>query len=305
MTRCAACGASGLVPHLKVAGDAGPDGLIPTTDKYGTALSDLARCTRCGHRQTDPMPADAVLDSAYGDAASDDYVDEEAGQRATAGRALAQIERYLPQHRGNGSPHAWRLLDLGCWVGFLLSEASKRGWETVGVEPSQYASAYARDELGLDVRTGELFSVPLPLKYFDAIAMGDVIEHLPRPGEALDRMAALLAPDGVAWLALPDAGSVVARRLGKRWWSVIPTHVQFFTRDSIRTLLERHGWEVLDVATAPKAFSVRYYLERVGGYSPPLARLLVRGATAAKVAERMWAPDFRDRMAVVARAPSS
>jgi hypothetical protein len=49
---------------------------------------------------------------------------------------------------------------------------------------------------------------------------------------------------------------------------------------------------------------VRYYLERVGGYSPLAARLLVRGASAARLADRMWAPDFHDRMAVIARAPS-
>ena len=104
-------------------------------------------------------------------------------------------------------------------------------------------------------------------------------------------------------MALPDAGSHVARGLGRRWWSVIPTHVQFFTRDSIRALLERHGWTVLEIQTSPKAFSVKYYLERVGGYSPPVARALVRGARAARVADRMWAPDFRDRMAVIARAP--
>jgi SAM-dependent methyltransferase len=303
VTRCAACGAAGLVPHLKVAGDAGPHGLIPTTDKFGTALSDLVRCPGCGHRQTDPMPADAILESAYADAASDDYVEEERGQRETARRALARIERHLLPEGSNGAPRSRRLLDLGCWVGFLLAEASERGWEAVGVEPSQFASAYARDRLGLDVRTGELLTSPLPLVHYDAVVMGDVIEHLPRPGEALDRTAALLRPGGVAWMALPDAGSLVARGLGRRWWSVIPTHVQFFTRDSIRTLLERHGWEVLEIATAPKAFSVRYYLERVGGYSPLAARLLVRGASAAHVADRMWAPDFRDRMAVIARAP--
>ncbi len=292
------------MPHLKVAGDAGPDGLIPTTDRFGTALSDLVRCTSCGHRQTEPMPADAVLESAYSDAASDDYVEEEAGQRETARRALARIERHLVPESGNGAPRSRKLLDLGCWVGFLLSEASDRGWEAVGVEPSQFASEYARERLGLDVRTGDLLTSPLPLAHYDAIVMGDVIEHLPRPGEALDRMAALLRPGGVAWMALPDAGSLVARGLGRRWWSVIPTHVQFFTHESIRTLLERHGWEVLEIATAPKAFSVRYYLERVGGYSPVVAKVLVRGARAARVAERMWAPDFRDRMAVIARAPS-
>jgi SAM-dependent methyltransferase len=293
------------VPHLKVAGDAGPDGLIPTTDKFGTALSDLVRCESCGHRQTDPMPADAVLESAYAEAASGDYVQEAAGQRETARRALARIERHLVPDPHNGAGRTRRLLDLGCWVGFLLSEAQKRGWEATGVEPSQFASAYAREELGLDVQTADLLTAPLPLAHFDAIVMGDVIEHLPRPGEALDRMAAVLCSGGVAWMALPDAGSLVARRMGRRWWSVIPTHVQFFTRDSIRTLLERHGWTVLEIQTAPKAFSVRYYLERVGGYSPPVAKLLVRGAQAARVADRMWAPDFRDRMAVIARRPDA
>ncbi|MEA2190109.1 MAG: hypothetical protein QOI73_230, partial [Solirubrobacteraceae bacterium] len=265
----------------------GPDGLIPTTDRFGTALADLVRCSSCGHRQTEPMPADAVLESAYAGAASDDYVEEESGQRETARRALERIERHLVGDPTNGGPRKRRLLDLGCWVGFLLSEAAERGWEAVGVEPSEFASAYARDRLGLDVRTGELLTSPLPLGHYDAIVMGDVIEHLPRPDEALGRLAALLRPGGVAWMALPDAGSLVARGLGRRWWSVIPTHVQFFTRGSIRTLLERQGWTVLEIATAPKAFSVRYYLERVGGYSPLVARLLVRGARAAGLAERM------------------
>jgi SAM-dependent methyltransferase len=305
MTRCSACGASGLVPHLKVAGDAGPDGLIPTTDRFGTALADLVRCPRCDHRQTEPMPDDAVLERAYAGAASEDYIDEEAGQRETARRALARIEAFLEAlpipH--NGGPRHRTLLDLGCWVGFLLAEAVERGWDAVGVEPSEFASAYARDRLDLDVRTGELLTTPLPLHHFDAIVMGDVIEHLPRPAEALERIAALLRPRGIVWMALPDAGSLVARGLRARWWSVIPTHVQFFTRRSIRTLLEREGWTVLAIETAPKAFSVRYYLERIGGYSPPLARALVRAARSARLAERMWAPDFRDRMAVVARAP--
>jgi SAM-dependent methyltransferase len=306
--RCAACGASGLVPHLKVAGDAGPDGLIPSTDRFGTALADIVRCTTCDHRQTEPMPADAVLESAYADASSEDYVAEEAGQRATARRALDQIEAQLtpiPIPPTNGGPRQRKLLDLGCWVGFLLSEAKERGWSVTGVEPSAFASAYARDRLGLDVRTGDLFKTELPSHHYDAIVMGDVIEHLPRPGEALDRMAELLRDGGIVWMALPDAGSLVARGMRARWWSVIPTHVQFFTRGSLRTLLERRGWTVLEIATAPKAFSVRYYLERIGGYSPPLARALVRGAGLARIVDRMWAPDFRDRMAIIARAPAA
>jgi SAM-dependent methyltransferase len=293
---CAACDDGPLTAHLAVAGDAGPDGLIPTTNRFGTALADIVRCGRCGHMQLARMPTDAELGAAYGEAASDAYVDEEAGQRETARRALRRIETHVP---GRGA-----LLDLGCWVGFLLSEAQTRGWTATGIEPSAFASAHARERLGLDVRTTDLFDAPLPERSFDAIVLGDVLEHLPRPADALDRMATLARPGGVAWLALPDAGSLVARRLGARWWSVIPTHVQYFTRGSLATLLRRRGWEVLEIATAPKAFTVRYYLERLGGYSPPAARALVRGARAVGIAERMWAPDLRDRMAVIARAPA-
>ncbi len=304
MTSCAACHDSELVPHLKVAGDVGSDGLIPSTTRFGTTLSHLVRCAGCGHGQTDPMPGAALLESGYAEAASDAYLEEEAGQRETARRVLARIERHLPIEPRDGVGRRRRLVDLGCWVGFLLSEAENRGWEAVGVEASEFASAYARDRLGLDVRTGDLLSSPLPLGQFDAVVLGDVIEHLPRPGEALDRMAALLRPGGVAWIALPDSGSVVARVLGRRWWSVIPTHVQYFTRQSMRALVERHGWEVLEISTAPKAFSVRYYAERLAGYSPPVARLLVRSARAAGVADRLWTPDFRDRMGFIARPPS-
>jgi hypothetical protein len=104
-------------------------------------------------------------------------------------------------------------------------------------------------------------------------------------------------------MALPDAGSRLARAMGKRWWAVLPTHVQYFTRRSMGTLLVRNGYEPLLWETQPKAFTVRYYLNRIGGYSKGAASGLVRGATAIRMADRMWAPDFGDRMLVVARAP--
>jgi SAM-dependent methyltransferase len=288
---CAACGSNALAPHLRVAGGAGPEGLIPTTDRFGAALADIVRCRECGHMQLERFPSDAELGEAYGEAASADYVEEEAGQRETARRVLERIERYTA--RG-------RLADLGCWVGFLLAEASTRGWETVGVEPSEFASRYARGRLGLDVRTGGLLDSDLPEAAFHAVFMGDVIEHLPHPGEALERSARLLAPGGVLAMALPDAGSRIARLMGVRWWSVIPTHVHYFTRHSMRTLLAREGYRLLYMGTQPKAFSVRYYLGRTGGYSPALARALTSAAQATGLADRMWAPDFRDRMLVVA-----
>ena len=130
--------------------------------------------------------------------------------------------------------------------------------------------------------------------------LGDVIEHLPDPGAALERVRALLAPGGVVMRSLPDAGSRVARVLGKRWWSVIPTHVHYFTRKSLARLLTDHGFELRHLGTTPKAFTVRYYLERIGGYSPPARVRSSRAPVQLGVADRIWAPDFRDRMVAVA-----
>src|SRR5437763_14505694 len=180
---CAACGAAGLRPHLSVAGEMGSGGLIPSTDRYGTALADIVRCPRCGHMQLDPMPDEELLAHAYAQAVSEDYIKEEAGQRETARRALARIERHSAP-RGT-------LLDLGCWVGFLLAEARDRGWQTVGVEPSEFAVRYARERLGLEVVQAGLLEADLPPAGFDAVVMGDVIEHLPDPAGALDRIAGL------------------------------------------------------------------------------------------------------------------
>jgi SAM-dependent methyltransferase len=271
-------------------------GLIPTTDAYGTALADIDECTACGHRQLTHMPSDIELLELYVDARADHYVGEPDGQRQTARAALATIERYVEGRR---------LLDLGCWVGYLLAEARDRGWEVLGVEPSAFAAAHARDVFGLDIVEEDLLTARLPEGAFDAVVLGDVIEHLTHPLAALERIGGLLAPGGVIFLTAPDAGSRVARAMGKRWWSVIPTHVQYFSRHSLTLLLRRAGYDPLEVTTAPKTFSVRYYVSRVTGYSRPLAAVLVRACEMLGVADRLWAPDFRDRMAVVARVPSA
>jgi SAM-dependent methyltransferase len=289
---CAACGEGPLALVYEVRADLGAQGLIPTTDQYGAALDDIVECARCGHRQLARWPSEVELLELYVGARADHYTQEEVGQRATARVSLEQIERCTDGRR---------LLDLGCWVGFLLAEARERGWEVTGVEPSAYAAAQARERLGLRVLEQDLLSADLPEAGFDAIVLGDVIEHLTDPLGALERIGRLLAPGGVLYLTLPDSGSRLARLMGARWWSVIPTHVQYFTRASLALLLRRAGYEPLLVTTAPKTFSVRYYLWRIGGYSRPLAAGLTRVAELAGVADRLWTPDFRDRMAFVAR----
>lgn len=292
MDRCAACAASELVPHLSVKLSENGSSLAATTTEYGVTSGDIVRCTRCGHMEVDRLAE--ALDEAYAEVIDETYLEEEAGQRATARATLQRIERHV---------EPGTLLDVGAWVGFLVSEARQRGWDARGVEPSRFASAYAREQLAVPVETGTLEELDLPERHFDAVVLGDVIEHLPAPHETLKRIGRLLRPGGVIYLALPDAGSRVARVMGSRWWSVLPTHVQYFTRESVVRLLERHDYVTEHVGTAPKAFTVRYYLDRLKGYAPPVAACAVAVADRVGAADHIVWPDFRDRMAVVARQP--
>jgi len=244
--------------------------------------------------QLQHFPAEEELESAYADAESFDYVAQECGQRATARETLRRIERFA-------TPPG-RFLDLGCWVGFLLAEAAELEWDTHGVEPSEFASGFAREHLGLRVQTAGLFDAVLDRGGYKVVYMGDVIEHLIDPVHALERVRELLEPDGIVALALPDAGSRVAGLMRAKWWSVIPTHVHYFTRASISEALHRAGLSPIMGWTAPKRFTVEYYLSRLGGYSEALASGTTRLARGLGLGNRTWAPDFRDRMLVLAAA---
>jgi SAM-dependent methyltransferase len=234
-------------------------------------------------------PADSLVE-AYGEVADEFSLVEEAGRIETAGRALRRVER---------SVKPGRIVDLGCWTGSFLVAARDRGWDPVGIEPSRWAAEFAVSR-GLDVRIADLFDHGLEPEAYRLVVACDVIEHVVDPRRAIEIGRSLLEAGGAIYLTVPNAGSLVARMLGGRWWSVLPMHVQYFTATSLRLLLESSGLRVAEMTTHAKAFSAHYYAERLGGYSPTLGGLATRIVRSAHVDERMIAPNFRDRLAVIA-----
>jgi len=293
--RCPVCGGASStvrypVPEEGTEGGVDAQAFRPSSEQFGRTAGSVVVCTTCGHGSLDRLPPPEAMEEAYADAADPVSLREEEGQVETARRALAQVEQIV---------RPGRMVDIGCWTGSFLVAARERGWDPVGVEPSKWASDRAR-ERGLDVRTTGIFEHDLSAGSFRLVALCDVLEHLDRPADAVDAIAGLLEPGGALYLTVPDAGSRLARVMGKRWWSVLPMHVQYFTRESLRRLLTDHGFDVRSVTTHAKVFSARYYAERLGGYSPAVERAAVGVVTRIRQADRLVAPDFRDRMAVIA-----
>jgi 2-polyprenyl-3-methyl-5-hydroxy-6-metoxy-1,4-benzoquinol methylase len=267
-----------------------PQAFRPSADRYGKTVGAVVCCLDCGHSSLAETPSEAVLAAAYSDAADPVSVDEEAGQLETARRGLRWVETAVTP----GS-----LLDIGCWTGSFVAAAQERGWRARGVEPSTWAVERAR-ERGLDVAVGDLTEPGAANGSLRVVAMCDVIEHLLDVRGAAKTTAGLLEPGGALYLTTPDAGGRLARTMGSRWWSVLPMHVQYFTRTSISRLLTDAGLEVIGIRSHPKVFTATYYAERLGGYSTGLARTAKAVTRRVGMANRLVAPDLHDRMQVLA-----
>jgi 2-polyprenyl-3-methyl-5-hydroxy-6-metoxy-1,4-benzoquinol methylase len=138
-----------------------------------------------------------------------------------------------------------KILDIGCGNGRYLSSLKKQGWQTYGIEQNPGASKYARDELHLNVNTGDLLNCKYQNKYFDVITMWHSLEHLYEPLPTLKEIKKILINDGLLVISVPNIDSFVARIFKTYWYGLqLPIHLITFTTDSITKMLESAGFDV-------------------------------------------------------------
>jgi 2-polyprenyl-3-methyl-5-hydroxy-6-metoxy-1,4-benzoquinol methylase len=154
------------------------------------------------------------------------------------------------------------LLDVGCGIGNFLQQAQRAGWRVAGLDLSPSVAAYAREQRGLDVNSGSIeANTSFPPTSFDLITMFGVIEHLANPRGAAEECARLLRPGGILILQTPTEDGLM-RRVGrllywatgglvtfqvKQLYQMGGGHSTCFNRRSMRTLLDRYGFDVLSL----------------------------------------------------------
>ena len=138
------------------------------------------------------------------------------------------------------------------------------------------------------MKQGNLTEDDYPTGSYDLITLWDVIEHVPDPKAYIQRAVDLLRKGGVMALATPDVDSIPARLTGKRWvgFKLSEEHVYYFSIRTLRRMLEEAGMEVIDGRHAGKYVTVRLFLDRLGMYSPIIARLLALAERIFKLSEQ-------------------
>jgi len=264
---CGICGGPTELRHRGTDAPPGSAAFAPTCHTPG-GHGDLYACGRCGTLQQPGLPQGPELLDLYRGMRDDDYLAEAEGRRATARRLLDALERHTPPGR---------LLEVGCGHGLLLDEARARGWEVSGLELAGASLAHARDELGLDVRSGTLEELgPATDGGLRAIVLADVLEHLADPVDALRRCAALLADGGLLCVVTPDPSSATARIAGRRWWALLPAHTFLVPHATLRSLLHDVGLELREERGLRRTFTLGYWLAGLAERSAAAQRALGR-----------------------------
>jgi len=156
-----------------------------------------------------------------------------------------------------------RLLDAGSNFGHFLKLAAER-FDARGLDLSPQAVAWSREHLGVESTVMSIYALPDGLREFDAVTCWDVIEHLPDPLGALRALRSSLKPGGLLFLSTPDAGSVAARLLGRRWHYLDPLqHITVFSRENLRQALAAAGLAVLRTGTLGHSYRLRYVFDRL------------------------------------------
>jgi 2-polyprenyl-3-methyl-5-hydroxy-6-metoxy-1,4-benzoquinol methylase len=225
----------------------------------------LVACARCGLQYVSPrLRADAVLEG-YAGGSDELFVSQARGREMTFSKSLDLIEKLWNRPPG-------RLLDIGTGGGSFLFMASRRGWNVDGCELNRWLCEWALNNYGLPVRQGTVFDQEYPSRSFDVVTLWDVLEHTPDPKTEVRETHRLLRENGLLVVNYPDIGSWIARVMGRSWVFLLDVHLYYFTRATIRKLLDDAGFDVLRVRPHFQRLSLGYVLRRASPYIGAPAR---------------------------------
>jgi SAM-dependent methyltransferase len=198
-----------------------------------------------------------------------------------------QAVHFLKRH----VPTPGRLVDVGCGNGRLLWSAKQIGWDVKGLELSAEMSAYAAERVGCEVVADDFLAVDPPpedRESFDVVSLRHVLEHLPDPILAMERISCLLRPGGLLLVEIPNIEGwsrrwrrfITRSGLHKQKFpaDLIAGHCCEYSRRSFMALMDRAGYRLVRWETYSKKPLVNWILSRfpIGTKARALAQRLPR-----------------------------
>jgi SAM-dependent methyltransferase len=204
----------------------------------------LWHCDACDHVQVHPMPTPEQISSYYGRRPQPGL---KRRPSSWAGGHVKAAPSYIRRLDRISAGRAATLLDVGFGSGSFLRAAQARGYVVTGLD---FNARNFHPDFPCDVREGQLLPGVFPNESFDVVSAHHVLEHVEDLPQALRTIHGLLRKDGHLLVEVPhDLRSLIKRlkrlilRRGHSGFTRLQ-HLRFFTVRSLRSALERAGFQI-------------------------------------------------------------
>lgn len=172
-----------------------------------------------------------------------------------------------------------KLLDIGTGTGYFPHFMQRKGYEVSGVEKSQHAREFAKEQFNLKIESPKIFLEGTAREFYDIITLWHVLEHLYDPDKYLTRIRSILKNSGFLVIALPNHNSYDAD-FYKGFWAGydVPRHLWHFTPDTFLQLAEKNGFHLVRMKRLPlDSFYISILSEKYKKGSAPWFSGILRG----------------------------
>lgn len=295
----------------------------------------IQQCSACRVRYVEPRPVGETLAGFYESADGEQYYTRKVARAeqipcpSPAERWVLHSERGYPQPAGPrpsaltlwrarrslaSDPYQmrylpWsgdgRILDVGAGSGWFVAAMKDLGWQPTASDLFPQVCQQIQDTFGVPAVAGDLLSADLPAGHFDTVTLWHVLEHLTNPNEIVERCKDLLRPGGTLAIGVPVYDSIIEQWMGPLWLGYdVPRHIFAFDRRGLTAFLERHGLQVVSLASEMGDFTLRKGVKRLGvdvGWWRK--QVISHGLTRIPYARWLARHDLNDKVVVLATKP--
>lgn len=136
-----------------------------------------------------------------------------------------------------------KILEVGCGKGEYMDYMEPANVKVTGLEHLR-ESVEEGNKAGHKIYNGfiESYNYEIPEAPYDGFYIMNFLEHIPKPADFLQGIAHNLSDFGVGIVEVPNVNMILEKKLYSEF---IQDHLMYFTKDSLRLLLELNGFEVL------------------------------------------------------------
>ena len=171
-----------------------------------------------------------------------------------------------------------RILEIGCGIGTIVHELSKKGHDIIGIDISSEAIEYGRkkySDIHLEVQAAE--TLPYEDESFEVVLSFDLFEHIAKIEKHISEVGRVLGPSGYYLFQTPNRYSnIIYETLWTRSLQWRRYHPSLHSPWQLRRRMARHGFDTRFVKMNPINEFTEKKLQKLGLLGKILRRVNFR-----------------------------